>query len=603
MSGGTPYTFTAATGEENHLTVSLDAGQLTFTDTSAPVLPTGGCSGRSTHSVTCDVPLGSIPAVQVDLGDMADTATVLRVAATVVGGSGDDVLTGGSGDDHLSGGSGDDLVDGGTGADVLDGGPGVDTLDYSSRTRPVFVDLAATAGVQGEAQEGDVATAFEKAVGGSAGDTLVGTSGDDNLDGGAGNDRLDGRAGADTLVGGRGRDVADYSSRTEAVQLRIGGGPVSGSAADGPLGARDSIDASVEQLVGGSGDDRLTGDAGDNILDGGPGADTLTGGDGEDAADYGARSEPLQLKDDGRPDSGGSSDGPLGARDTIESDVEDLWGGSGSDTLTGNAQDNLLDGGPGADVMSGGDGEDAVDYSARLDPVTARLDGKPGSGNEQDGPAGARDIIASDVEDLIGGQGPDELFGSVRRNYIDGQAGDDLIDVRDAGADYVDCGAGGDTAWVAPDDIAASDCERIGNGPDTGGGGGGGFDTTPPQVRLRLLGSGQSSSTIVSEGLAIYFTCSETCRLDARLLIGRSGARRLGIKLGPARLLLARVAAARVGPGRGRFTMHLLPRLGKRLRRVRDVTLLLDVRGRDAAGNRLDVWRHLILRGRTVRLK
>jgi Ca2+-binding RTX toxin-like protein len=551
----------------------------------------------------CDVPLGSTPSAQAELGDMADTATALRVAAAITGGGGDDVITGGHEADTLAGGSGYDLIDGGSGADVMDGGPGVDTLDYSGRDRSVAVDLASADAVQGERDEGDSATGFEKAVGGAGDDRLLGTSGPDTLLGGAGDDRLDGRGGPDRLVGGPGRDAADYSTRTAAVQLTIDGRPVSGNSDDGAVGARDTIDPSVEELVGGSGDDRLTGDGGDNILDGGPGADVLAGGDGEDAADYSARTEAVQLRDDGRAGSGSELDGPGGARDTIEPDVEDLWGGGGADTLTGNSGNNLLSGGPGADTLNGGAGEDAADYSERRDPVVAQIDGLPTSGNERDGPVGARDTIAIDVEDLIGGQGGDTLAGSASRNYIDGQGGDDLIDVRDPAADYVDCGDGSDRAWVAPDDIAASDCERIGNGPDETGDGGGGPDTTPAQVRVSLLNTRQTQARILAAGLAVHFTCSETCRLDARLLIGRSAARLLGIKLGPRRALVARVAARRTGPGQGRFTMHLLPKLAKRMRAARSLSLTLEVIGRDAAGNRRIVWRRLTMRGPTVSLK
>src|SRR5204862_3090461 len=137
---------------------------------------------------------------------------------------------------------------------------------------------------------------------------------------------------------------------------------------------------------GGSADDVLIGDAEDNVLDGGPGADVLDGGAGEDAADYSNRLEGVSIDDSGEPTSGSPLDGPPGRRDTIEPSVEDLWGGSGGDTLTGDSGPNLLDGGPGADVLEGGGGEDAADYSERTTPVTAALDGKPASGNAEDGP-------------------------------------------------------------------------------------------------------------------------------------------------------------------------------------------------------------------------
>src|SRR5690242_12894033 len=66
VSGGTAYVFTAATGEENNLTVSLDTGRLTFTDTTAPVTAQSGCTSVSPHTATCDVPVGAMPSVQVE---------------------------------------------------------------------------------------------------------------------------------------------------------------------------------------------------------------------------------------------------------------------------------------------------------------------------------------------------------------------------------------------------------------------------------------------------------------------------------------------------------------------------------------------------------
>src|SRR5262249_40134023 len=81
------------------------------------------------------------------------------------------------------------------------------------------------------------------------------------------------------------------------------------------------------------------------------GADTLTGGDGIDVADYSRRTAPVSLTLDGQ-----ANDGEAGEHDMIGSDIEDLVGGDGADTLSGNADDNVLDGGLGADVMNGGGG-------------------------------------------------------------------------------------------------------------------------------------------------------------------------------------------------------------------------------------------------------
>ena len=242
-------------------------------------------------------------------------------------------------------------------------------------------------------------------------------------------------------------------------------------------------------------------------------------------------------------------------------------------------------------MLEGGGGEDAADYSERTTPVTASLDGKPGSGNAEDGPEGARDTIGTDVEDLFGGAAGDTLTGNASSNYIAGQGGDDLIDVRGAGTDYADCGDGNDTGWVDPDDIAASNCERIGSGPDVTGPATGG-DTLPPQVRLSLV-RGERLATVLARGLIVHFTCSETCSLDARLVLGRAAARRVGLKFRPANVLAARTPARRTGPGQGHLALKIAGRLEKRLRGARRLDFGLIVRGRDAAGNVTRVARHV----------
>jgi len=128
-------------------------------------------------------------------------------------------------------------------------------------------------------------------------------------------------------------------------------------------------------------------------------------------------------------------------------------------------------------------------------------------------------------------------------------------------------------------------------------------DHTPPQIAVGLLGTRQTRASVLAKGLGIRFTCSETCRLDTMLWIGRSTARALGIKLARTRTLVARVASSRTGVGAGRFRMHLRSWLAKRLRGGRPVTLTLEVIGHDANSNRTIGWYRVTMRGRTVRLR
>lgn len=122
-------------------------------------------------------------------------------------------------------------------------------------------------------------------------DRLVGLDGADRLWGGSGDDTIIGGAGADELNGGAGRDLADYSTSTRGVTVNLYSGK--GFAGD----ARGDTLTLIEDLRGGSGNDRLTGNvqvntlwggAGNDTLTGGAGADQLTGGTGNDCFVFGA---------------------------------------------------------------------------------------------------------------------------------------------------------------------------------------------------------------------------------------------------------------------------------------------------------------------------
>ena len=138
--------------------------------------------------------------------------------------------------------------------------------------------LAGTAG-----QDNMTGTALDDRLYGLAGnDRLSGLAGNDRLWGGLGNDILIGGAGADELNGREGRDLADYGSSVRGVSVSLL--TSKGYAGD----ARGDTLALIEDLRGGSGNDRLAGDAGANSLVGGGGNDTLVGGAGVDSLTGGA---------------------------------------------------------------------------------------------------------------------------------------------------------------------------------------------------------------------------------------------------------------------------------------------------------------------------
>ena len=303
-------------------------------------------------------------------------------------------------------------------------------------------------------------------------------------------------------------------------------------------------------------------------------------------ADYSLRTASVSLTLDGK-----ANDGEAGEQDSIAGDVEALVGGEGADTLSGDGGDNVLDGGPGADVMLGGGGLDAVDYSSRIAPVVADLDGRPGD----DGEAGEGDTIGADIAGVFGGGGDDVLTGNALdgfldggpgadrltdaggEDYLDGGAGDDAIESDDGDEDFVTCGTGNDQVHRDALDEIESDCESVTPAPSP--------SPTPtpiatpvrpartptptvtpsprpipssplvdrraPTLQLRV-DARPRSLRVRSLGLAVRFTCDEPCLATAELRATMATARTLKRRGVRANGVLARGAVNEFGPGSGR---------------------------------------------------
>ncbi|KQP09427.1 hypothetical protein ASF26_05330 [Methylobacterium sp. Leaf93] len=99
---------------------------------------------------------------------------------------------------------------------------------------------------------------------------------DDDLYGDAGGNVIEGGAGADAIDGREGIDTLSYAHSTQGVTVDLSLGSVSGGDADG-----DVIDG-MENVVGSTANDDLTGDGGANTLTGNGGIDTLNGMGGND---------------------------------------------------------------------------------------------------------------------------------------------------------------------------------------------------------------------------------------------------------------------------------------------------------------------------------
>ncbi|MEL7487294.1 MAG: calcium-binding protein, partial [Pseudomonadota bacterium] len=317
----------------------------------------------------------------IDAGDGDDAVYASGGDDAVDGGAGADSLFGQSGDDTLVGGDGDDELRGGAGADLLNGGDGFDTASYSDAGAAVRLQLWSNSGLAGDAA-GDQLAGIEQIIGSRFNDTvagsdngesLIGREGDDAFYGGGGDDTFNGGEGADILNGGAGVDTIVYADATAGVRLQLwsGAGLVGEAAGD--------RFASIENVIGGAGDDTIAGNdvankvetgegddaiytgGGDDTLEGGLGADILNGGDGFDVVVYDDASAGVRVQLWSGSGLAGEAAGDRlgGVEGVIGSDFDDsLSGSAGGDLLDGRGGDDAIYAGAGEDTINGGAGDD-----------------------------------------------------------------------------------------------------------------------------------------------------------------------------------------------------------------------------------------------------
>lgn len=200
---------------------------------------------------------------------------------------------------------------------------------------------------------------------------LIGSSGSDTFVGTAGEELFEGRSGNDSLVGGDGRDTASYATSGDvAVDLRITGGQdTKGAGIDTLVG--------ISNLIGGAGNDALTGGIGANTIAGGAGNDVIDGRIGVDLADYSGATAGVRvsLALTGPQNTLGAGIDTLFRMEDLRGSPRDdglagnaapnrISGGDGNDIIVGAANNDTLAGGLGADRMRGGTGFDTFDFNA-----------------------------------------------------------------------------------------------------------------------------------------------------------------------------------------------------------------------------------------------
>jgi Ca2+-binding RTX toxin-like protein len=411
----------------------------------------------------------------IDGGDGADFVQASRGSDTVFGGDGDDSIETLDGNDSLAGDGGNDIIFALGGGSWLDGGADVDLLNYSrTASGPVTVSLAVS-GPQDTGNGIDIILNFENLVGSYYNDQLTGSDGDNVLDGyygndtiaaGEGNDTIAMYSGGDSINGGGGVDIVDYSSSVGAVIVALYS--QTGSLGDtlvsieGIVGSvfNDLLvgDTTNDILNGGAGDDTLSGIGGENRLYGGSGNDLIFGGINSETLDGGVDVDVLSftaaavgvnvsLAITGPQNTGAGTDTILNFEDLVGSSLSDTLAGDagdnlidghlGNDSLSGGAGNDTLRGSAGNDVFDGGANNDVVDYSTAN--VSVRVDlSNTAAQNTNWG----MDRFVS-VENIVGTLYNDTLTGSSGTNILVGYSGNDSL-VGGGGADYLDGGTGND---------------------------------------------------------------------------------------------------------------------------------------------------------------
>ncbi len=447
---GTTVQYDATAGEVNSLDVAMDGTGYVFTEAPGVTITAGaGCT------VTLGIgrcPLGPTR-LQVNLLDGDDAVRVDPSAGppltyyTLIGGPGADVMSNGSavtgqqngdaGNDSLTGGAGTDSLLGGDDDDQIAGGPGRDQL-YDG-------------------------------------------AGSDQVDGGPGPDTFRAQPtpdGADRFRGGPDSDRIDFYDRLTPVTVSLNDIADDGGSCPGAGCENDDIGSDIESVGGTRGADRLTGSAGseslsgaegDDVIDGLAGNDFLNGDEGDDTLRGGAGNDLLQ---------GGSG-------------ADNLDGGVGDDIVRPDFNDES------SDSVGGGVGFDTIGTEPYFEPVKISLNGIADDGVRNPDRTSPPDNVRSDVEVLLGSDGPDlltgnggdnllvggggadrllgrggadEIHGGRGADVIDGGKGSDLLDggsgadrfkARDSRRDELRCGAGIDRGAADRKDRRGPDCDKV----------------------------------------------------------------------------------------------------------------------------------------------
>ncbi len=424
-----------------------------------------------------------------DENDALDLSGVeLQGIVSVVMGAGDDVITGSAQADTINAGIGNDVIRfiGDTaGADAIDGGDGADRIEAGAAS--TVIRLASLQNVETISGNGFANVVVKRTDASETTDfTNVTLTGISRIELGAGNDTFLGSAQADIVVGGVGNDTLTGNNGDD--QFLYAG-----------------TDGGFDIVNGGAGNDKILATASGTII----GLQSFTAVEVIDGGGY--SNVDIQLTD---------NNDTISFASTSLVGIRSINGGAGDDNITGSNGNDTIVGGAGSDTINGNGGIDTVDYSYGAANQTIDLNN-----------AGFQTISAGDVdkitnvENVIGGTGNDSIIGNGGANMIwgglgndtlDGGAGNDSLFGEDgddllkggAGTDTINGGAGIDTldysaytanltvtlASTAAQTVASGDSDTISNIENLIGGSG--ADTLTGSSEANVLDGGSGNDRL-----------------------------------------------------------------------------------------------------------
>ena len=410
-----PGAASAATGA-----VTGDSAVITG-DATSETITISSDNGGLRHNLTIS-PTGFESAADFDSDvDGVQPLTAADGTLEIDGAGGDDIITGGPNADHLIGGAGSDRLTGFRGDDDKDGGEGNDVFIWNN------------------------------------GDGTDTDNGDDGVD----EQVVNGRNATDDLtvknVGPTVRfDRADpdkFGINMQTIE-RLSINSLQGddklvTDADVTLPITVDAGAGADAITTGGAADLVQGGEGADVLDGGPGGDRLLGNPGNDVVNGNAGDDTLVWNN-------GDGTDDLNGHDGLDR-VEDNLGAANDISLlkvvNGKVRYDRTNAPFGLNVASSElfelntlGGDDTLDVAPGVGALIAVV-ADAGAGND-------RFTGGDEADTFLGGLGDDTLDpGAGAGDAVDGQDGNDVLNVRDNAADLARGGAGSDRAQADVADV------------------------------------------------------------------------------------------------------------------------------------------------------